>query len=387
MGAELVTGGRDAARLSLVVFGFVAVQETVMLDLRIGGVHPDIMVLIPIVAGIIGGPSRGATIGFATGLVADLFLPTPFGLSALVGCLLGFGVGLATVAVDRTAWWLAPLVALGGSALYEVVYGVLGFRAGPAPDAPRGPGPDHGRGVGHQCRAGHPGDARGDVGHGHLVDRGDAHLRRSAWARPGDRRSRPRRATRGGRLGYWWPVSRSLRHPFGEKSVFRSPTGTRPARSKARQPKMRQSRFSVESILDAPDSTEARPGLRLRIVGITMVALFARPRAPSVGPPVLQAPAAAQAVTADQIRVVPTSPTRGPHPGPHTGTRWSTTWSPSRSPSPGWRPPRTTRRSSAGWPRSWGDPADSHGGLASSQFSLYKPVPVLSDAPLSDVLY
>jgi hypothetical protein len=58
--------------------------------------------------------------------VADLFLPTPFGLSALVGCLLGFGVGLATVALDRTAWWLAPVAALGGSALYELTYGALG---------------------------------------------------------------------------------------------------------------------------------------------------------------------------------------------------------------------------------------------------------------------
>jgi len=117
---------RDAARLSLVVFGFVVVQETVMLDLRIGGVHPDVMVLLPIVAGIIGGPSRGATIGFGTGLVADLFLPTPYGLSALIGCLVGFAVGMATVALDRTAWWLAPVAALGGSALYEVTYGALG---------------------------------------------------------------------------------------------------------------------------------------------------------------------------------------------------------------------------------------------------------------------
>jgi rod shape-determining protein MreD len=117
---------RDAARLSLVVFGFVVVQGTVMLDLRIGGVHPDVMVLLPIVVGIIGGPSRGATIGFGTGLVADLFLPTPFGLSALVGCLVGFAVGLATVALDRSAWWLAPVAALGGSALYEVTYGALG---------------------------------------------------------------------------------------------------------------------------------------------------------------------------------------------------------------------------------------------------------------------
>jgi rod shape-determining protein MreD len=117
---------RDAARLTLVVFGFVVVQETLMLDLRIGGVHPDVMVLLPIVAGIIGGPSRGATIGFGTGLVSDLFLPTPFGLSALVGCLVGFAVGMATVALDRTAWWLAPLAALGGSALYEITYGALG---------------------------------------------------------------------------------------------------------------------------------------------------------------------------------------------------------------------------------------------------------------------
>jgi len=117
---------RDAVRLSLVVFGFVVVQQTLMLDVGIGGVHPDIMVLLPIVAGIIGGPSRGATIGFGTGLVSDLFLPTPFGLSALVGCLVGFAVGMAVVALDRSAWWLAPVAALGGSALYEVTYGALG---------------------------------------------------------------------------------------------------------------------------------------------------------------------------------------------------------------------------------------------------------------------
>ncbi len=118
--------GRELGRLTLVVLLFLVVQETVMLDVHIRGIHPDIMVLLPIMAGIIGGPSRGATIGFGTGLVSDLFLPTPFGLSALVGCLVGFAVGLATQALDRTAWWLAPIAALCGSALYEVVYGALG---------------------------------------------------------------------------------------------------------------------------------------------------------------------------------------------------------------------------------------------------------------------
>jgi rod shape-determining protein MreD len=117
---------RAAARMGLVFLLFLTVQQTVILDIRLGGVHPDIMILLPIVAGIVGGPGRGAVVGFVAGLVSDLFLPTPFGLSALVGCLLGFGVGAATVALDRTARWLPPLAALVGSAVYELIYAVLG---------------------------------------------------------------------------------------------------------------------------------------------------------------------------------------------------------------------------------------------------------------------
>jgi cell shape-determining protein MreD len=109
---------REATRVTLVVALFVIVQQTVMLDLRLGTVHPDIMVLLPIVAGLVGGPGTGASMGFGAGLAADLFLPTPFGLSALVGCLLGFTVGVTTLALDRTAGWLPPVVAFGGSALY-----------------------------------------------------------------------------------------------------------------------------------------------------------------------------------------------------------------------------------------------------------------------------
>jgi rod shape-determining protein MreD len=117
---------RDGARVVLVVFLFITVQQTLMLDIRIGGVHPDIMVLLPMAAGLVGGPGRGATMGFGAGLVADLFLPTPFGLSALVGCLVGFGVGLATVALDRSSWWLPTVAAILSSVVYEIGFAVLG---------------------------------------------------------------------------------------------------------------------------------------------------------------------------------------------------------------------------------------------------------------------
>lgn len=117
---------REATRVTLVVALFVIVQQTLMLDLRLGPVHPDIMILLPVVAGLIGGPGSGASMGFGAGLVADLFLPTPFGLSALVGCIIGFTVGITTLALDRTAGWLPPVAAFGASALYVVIYAVLG---------------------------------------------------------------------------------------------------------------------------------------------------------------------------------------------------------------------------------------------------------------------
>lgn len=117
---------RDAAKVTLVVFLFLTVQQTLMLDLRIGGVHPDIMLLLPVAAGIVGGPGRGASMGFGAGLAADLFLPTPFGLSALVGTLIGFAVGLATVALDRSSWWLPVVSAVLASAVSVVLYALLG---------------------------------------------------------------------------------------------------------------------------------------------------------------------------------------------------------------------------------------------------------------------
>jgi len=118
--------GRSVGRVVVVVALFVAVQQSAMLEIRIGGIHPDVMVLLPIVAGLVAGPSSGASMGFGAGLVADLFLPTPFGLSALVGTLIGFAVGAATLSLDRTAVWLPTAAALVGSALYEVIYPVLG---------------------------------------------------------------------------------------------------------------------------------------------------------------------------------------------------------------------------------------------------------------------
>ena len=101
-------------------------QFTVGLDLRVASIHPELIYLVPIAAALVEGPEAGALYGFALGLAADLLLPTPFGLTALVGCLLGYAVGRATQAADKTLWWLAPTVAFLGSAAAVLLFAVLG---------------------------------------------------------------------------------------------------------------------------------------------------------------------------------------------------------------------------------------------------------------------
>jgi len=107
-------------------------QTTVLARMRVWGVMPDFMLLVAVAGGIAAGASRGATLGFASGMLIDLFLPTPLGLSALVFTLVGYGVGVANTGVLRSAWYIPVLTAGGASvagvALYALVGSVLGER-------------------------------------------------------------------------------------------------------------------------------------------------------------------------------------------------------------------------------------------------------------------
>jgi rod shape-determining protein MreD len=117
---------RSVVRVALVALLLLLVQSTVILSIRIGGIHPDLVWLLPITAGLLAGPETGAVVGFWSGLAFDLVLPTPFGLSALVGCILGYSIGAATAAVDRRAVWLRPVAALLGSVVADMLFAVLG---------------------------------------------------------------------------------------------------------------------------------------------------------------------------------------------------------------------------------------------------------------------
>ncbi|MGD0313512.1 MAG: penicillin-binding protein 2 [Acidimicrobiales bacterium] len=182
-------------------------------------------------------------------------------------------------------------------------------------------------------------------------------------------------------------MSRSLRHPFkGSHRYLRQEKDRNPRRKRTKQPKMRQSRFSVESILDAPDTSSSRPGLRLRVTGLVVVGLFALLGLRLWALTVLQGPAAAQAVSVDQIRSVQIDPTRGlildRYGNPLVSNQVVEQITLSRVAAQ--QDPEVVGRLAALIGET---PQQVRASIADTRYSLYKPVPVLTGAPLADILY
>lgn len=102
-------------RAAPVLIAVLLVQVGVMTDLPAFGVVADLMLLVTLAAASVGGPDKGATYGFASGLLYDLLLDTPFGMSALVYALVGYGVGVLAAWALQPKWWFHVLTAVGGS--------------------------------------------------------------------------------------------------------------------------------------------------------------------------------------------------------------------------------------------------------------------------------
>ncbi len=108
----------------------VVLQVTIADQLTIGGVHVELVWVLPIAAGLVAGPVPGMAAGFVGGVAVDLFVITPFGLTALVGILLGYALGrLGEEGVGDlggAAIWVAPFLAFCAGAVAPLAYALLG---------------------------------------------------------------------------------------------------------------------------------------------------------------------------------------------------------------------------------------------------------------------
>jgi len=118
------------ARIPPVLLLAVVVHTAVSPNLRLFGVAADVLLLLTIASAIAAGAERGAAVGFACGVLADCFLQTPFGLSALTYALVGYGVGVFQTGVLHSSWWIPAITAAVASAVAVVTFVGLGLVVG-----------------------------------------------------------------------------------------------------------------------------------------------------------------------------------------------------------------------------------------------------------------
>jgi rod shape-determining protein MreD len=102
---------RRTLLLGAVIVVSVVLESTVLARLRLGGVHPDVLVIAVIAVAMTGGPVTAAVFGFAAGLVSDLLFADHVGVSALVYTVVGFGMGVGRVYVTTSSTLVHLLLA------------------------------------------------------------------------------------------------------------------------------------------------------------------------------------------------------------------------------------------------------------------------------------
>jgi rod shape-determining protein MreD len=105
------------------VSGGALVQCTVVPVLGVGGVVPDVPIVLAVLLGLRYGAEAGCVAGFALGLAQDVLGGGPLGLHALSKGLVGF------VAGDLPRWILVsrPIVPVGLAILATVADGLVRF--------------------------------------------------------------------------------------------------------------------------------------------------------------------------------------------------------------------------------------------------------------------
>jgi rod shape-determining protein MreD len=104
-------------KAGLVLISALTLQWSVFARLDLFGAHGDLLILVPIAAALTVGPERGAVAGFAAGMAVDLLVTTPFGLTALTYCLVGYTIGIFQSGVLKASWWVPMAAAVAGSVI------------------------------------------------------------------------------------------------------------------------------------------------------------------------------------------------------------------------------------------------------------------------------
>jgi len=120
----------DILRAGLLVLTMTILQVELFANLRLFGVAAQCLLALSVAAGLTGGSWRGAILGFVAGLSIDLYLATPFGLSAFAYACAAAVVGLAEHSLNDTSRIGRAALVAAGSGLGATIYVVTGAAVG-----------------------------------------------------------------------------------------------------------------------------------------------------------------------------------------------------------------------------------------------------------------
>ena len=121
---------RRIVGVALIIITALVLQSTVFSELRLFGVRPELLFMVTILLALLGGPSEGAIVGFASGLAQDFMLNQPKGITALTLTLLGYAVGMTRQYIVSPSPLVPTMVVFIGTAAGMVFYVVVAYLLG-----------------------------------------------------------------------------------------------------------------------------------------------------------------------------------------------------------------------------------------------------------------
>jgi rod shape-determining protein MreD len=107
----------------VLILVFYALQCTAGRAFAIGGIVPNLLVILPVLFGILKGRGEGIYVGFLCGLIYDLYTYDVLGLSSIAMMLVGYFSGFMYQKYEEKEF-LIPVVLVAGASLF---YGFMSY--------------------------------------------------------------------------------------------------------------------------------------------------------------------------------------------------------------------------------------------------------------------
>jgi rod shape-determining protein MreD len=121
--------------LLLLLAGALILQTTVLDYVSVLGIKPDLVMLIVVLNGFLLGTREGAFLGYAAGILEDLFAGGFIGLNALSKMAAGYLAGMAGLRLFRENTLVATgvvfLSTFAGNSVYYILLNMVGIKVPP----------------------------------------------------------------------------------------------------------------------------------------------------------------------------------------------------------------------------------------------------------------